>query len=152
MQQFVGAYERQLDVKGRLALPSTYRAHLGTTCCLTLGADNSIEVFTADNFEEEANRMAQRLARGEITIDHLRAFSARANFAEPDSQGRVYLDDRLRKHARLEVKNPVMVLGRLDRLEICSVERFDRSMAAGEQSYSEHRSDSALAPPMATGQ
>ena len=137
MQKFLGAFERQLDVKGRLALPSTYRARLGTVCYLTLGADNSIEVFTAEKFEEEADRMEQRQNRGEISMDQLRAFSASANPVEPDSQGRVYLDERLRTHAKLEVKGPVMVLGRLDRLEICSVARFDRSMANGRQAYSE---------------
>ncbi len=137
MQKFLGAYERQLDVKGRLALPSAYRARLGTSCYLTLGADNSIEVFTTEKFDEEADRMEQRQMNGEISRDQLRAFAARANPVEPDSQGRVYLDDRLRSHANLRTKGPVMVLGRLDRLEICSLERFERSMRAGEQSYSE---------------
>ncbi len=145
MQKFFGAYERQLDVKGRLALPSTYRARLGTICYLTLGADNSIEVFTAENFEEEAERMEQRQIRGEITMDRLRVFSARANPVEPDSQGRVYLDQSLRRHARLEVKMPVMVLGRIDRLEICSVARYERSMKAGEQSYSEPEAAASVA-------
>ncbi len=141
MQKFLGAFERQLDVKGRLALPSTYRARLGTSCYLTLGADNSIEVFTAEKFEQEADRMEERLMRGEISMDQLRAFAARANPVEPDAQGRVYLDDRLRTHAKLEVRSPVMVLGRLDRLEICSIERYERSMSAGEKSYSEQSAD-----------
>ncbi|CAB4878305.1 unannotated protein [freshwater metagenome] len=137
MQKFLGVFERQLDIKGRLALPATYRARLGTSCYLTLGTDNSIEVFTTEKFEEEADRMQELQARGEISMDRLRAFSARALAIEPDAQGRIYLDERLRKHARLEVRGPVMVMGRLDRIEICSVERYDRSMAAGEQEYSE---------------
>ena len=137
MQKFVGAFERQLDVKGRLALPPTFRARFGAGCYLTLGADSSIEVFTSEAFDLEAERMEQRQARGEISLDRLRAFSARAIPAEPDGQGRISLDDRLRRHARLELKGPVMVFGRLDRVEICSVERYERSMTAGEQDYSE---------------
>ncbi|MEO7397428.1 MAG: hypothetical protein ABIW84_02585 [Ilumatobacteraceae bacterium] len=137
MEKFLGAYERQLDVKGRLALPSTYRTRLGTVCYLTLGSDNSIEVFTADKFDEEADRMEQRQIRGDISMDHLRAFAASANSVEPDAQGRVYLDDRLRAHAGLEVRGPAMVLGRLDRLEICSVDRYARSMRNGQQAYAE---------------
>ncbi|MEO6124625.1 MAG: hypothetical protein ABIR32_13050 [Ilumatobacteraceae bacterium] len=137
MQKFLGAFERQLDIKGRLALPPSFRARLGTSCYLTLGADNSIEVFTAEAFDEEADRMEQRQSRGEITMDRLRAFSARANPAEPDGQGRISLDERLRRHAKLEVKGPVMVFGRLDRVEICSVDRYERSMIAGEQEYAE---------------
>ena len=137
VQKFFGAYERQLDVKGRLALPAPFRAHLGTNCYLSLGVDNSIEVFTAETFEQEAERMQMLQQRGEISMDRLRAFSARATPAEPDAQGRIYLDERLRQHARLETKGPVVVMGRVDRLEICAKDRYDRSMRAGEQEYSE---------------
>ena len=137
MQQFLGVFERQLDVKGRLALPAAFRARLGTICYLTLGADNSIEVFTAEKFEQEADRIQQLQARGEITMDRLRAFASRATPVEPDGQGRIYLDERLRSHARLNVKGPAVVAGRLDRIEICSQERHERSMRAGEAEFSE---------------
>src|SRR5262245_32629420 len=137
MQKFLGVFERQLDVKGRLALPASYRSRLGPSCYLTLGADNSIEVFTSEKFDEEADRIQALQARGEISMDRLRAFSARAMPVEPDAQGRIYLDERLRNHARLEVRGPAVVFGRLDRIEICSVERYERSMSAGEQDFSE---------------
>jgi len=66
VQKFTGVFERQLDVKGRLALPASYRARLGTNCYLTLGEDNGIEVFTEAMFEEEryavaSNRFAAAL-------------------------------------------------------------------------------------------
>jgi division/cell wall cluster transcriptional repressor MraZ len=144
MLKFTGAFERQLDVKGRLALPPSFRTRFSGGCYLTLGADNSIEVFTAEAFEEEAERMEQRQARGEITMDRLRAFSASANAAEPDGQGRIYLDDRLRRHAKLEVKGPAMVFGRLDRVEICSVDRYERSMTNGVQSFAENGGASTI--------
>jgi MraZ protein len=136
-KRFTGVFERQLDVKGRLALPASYRAHLGPTCYLTLGQDSSIEVFSEDKFEEEADRIQALQQRGEISLDRLRAFSARATPVEPDAQGRIYLDERLRTHANLATKGPVIVFGRLDRIEICSVERHERSMRAGEQEFSE---------------
>ena len=137
VQKFLGVFERQLDVKGRLALPASFRARLGTSCILTLGPDNSIEVFTEDKFEEEAERMQAMQQRGEITMDRLRAFSARAMPVEPDAQGRIYLDERLRTHANLATRGPAVVFGRLDRVEICSIERHERSMRNGEQEFSE---------------
>ncbi|MCU1401409.1 MAG: mraZ, partial [Acidimicrobiales bacterium] len=137
VQKFLGVFERQLDVKGRLALPAPFRARLGTNCYLTLGADNSIEVFTAERFEQEADRIQSLQERGEISMDRLRAFSARAVPVEPDAQGRIYLDERLRNHANLTTKGPAVVFGRLDRIEICSVERHERSMRNGEQAFSE---------------
>ena len=140
MQRFTGVFERQLDVKGRLALPATFRAHLGTICYLTLGSDSSIEVFTTQQFDDEADRMQELERSGAISRDRLRAFSVRAQTAEPDAQGRIYLDERLRQHARLAVKGPAMVMGLLDRIEICSVDRYGRSMATGELQYSESQS------------
>ena len=137
MQKFLGVFERSLDAKGRLALPATFRARLGTTCYLTLGLDNSIEVFTEEKFDEEADRMQALQARGEISMDRLRAFSSRATEVEPDGQGRIYLDERLRKHANLEAGKKAIVFGRLDRIEICSVDRHERSMQAGEQEFAE---------------
>ena len=137
MQHFLGAFERQIDVKGRLALPATFRARLGESCFLTLGADSSIEVFTSEKFVEEAARITAAQERGEISMNFLRAFAANALPIEPDAQGRIYLDQRLRRHAKLDVKSPAMVAGRIDRIEICSVERFERSMQAGEQEFSE---------------
>ena len=136
MQKFTGVFERQLDVKGRLALPASYRARLGTSCYLTLGEDNGIEVFTEAMFEEEADRMQALQRQGQISMDRLRAFSARAIAVEPDAQGRIYLDERLRNHANLETRGPAIVFGRLDRIEICSVERHERSMRAGEDEFS----------------
>ena len=136
MQKFTGVFERQLDVKGRLALPASYRARLGPSCYLTLGEDNGIEVFTEAMFEEEADRMQALQRQGQISMDRLRAFSARAIAVEPDAQGRIYLDERLRNHANLETRGPAIVFGRLDRIEICSVERHERSMRAGEGEFS----------------
>lgn len=137
MQHFLGAFERQIDVKGRLALPATFRARLGDTCYLTLGADSSIAVFTSEKFSQEAERITAAQERGEISMNFLRAFSANALAIEPDAQGRIYLDQRLRRHAELDVKSPAMVAGRIDRIEIWSVERFERSVSAGEQEFSE---------------
>ena len=87
MQKFLGVFERQLDAKGRLALPASYRSRLGTSCYLTLGADNSIEVFTTEKFEEEADRMQTLQERGEITMDRLRAFAAARRRWNPTHKG-----------------------------------------------------------------
>ncbi len=137
MQHFTGAFERQIDIKGRLALPAIFRARLGELCYLTLGSDNSIEVFSSERFALEADRITAAQARGEVSMNFLRAFAANAMPVEPDAQGRIYLDQRLRRHAKLDVKSPAMVSGRIDRVEICSMERFERSMAAGESEFSE---------------
>ena len=76
------------------------------------------------------------------SAEAIRAVAAEAEallalLVEPDAQGRIYLDDRLRRHAGLDVRSTVVVQGRLDRLEICSTERHERRMAAGEETFAE---------------
>ena len=44
---FVGAFERQLDDKGRLALPAAFRVRLGEHCYLAKGPDKSVLVVPA---------------------------------------------------------------------------------------------------------
>jgi len=75
---FVGAFERQLDDKGRLALPAAFRDRLGEHCYLAKGLDKSVSVVPAATFEEEAAVMAARVRNGEISRDVLRALAASA--------------------------------------------------------------------------
>ena len=44
MALFVGTHERQLDDKGRLALPASFRTHLGDRCYLLPGQNNCLRV------------------------------------------------------------------------------------------------------------
>ena len=56
---FVGALERQLDDKGRLALPATFRDRLRDQCYLAKGRDKCVNVVPADVFKAEAQAMAE---------------------------------------------------------------------------------------------
>ena len=58
---FSGAFERQLDDKGRLALPSKLRIDLGERVYLTKGFDRSVTVVPEETFRAEASRLAARV-------------------------------------------------------------------------------------------
>ena len=51
---FVGVHERQLDPKGRLALPAAFRPRLEPRCYLAFGQDMCVDVLSAEAFEAEA--------------------------------------------------------------------------------------------------
>jgi MraZ protein len=131
---FVGAFERQLDDKARLALPAAFRDRLGEHCYLAKGLDKSVSVVPAATFEEEAAIMSARVRSGEVGRDVLRALAASASLVALDKQGRVKIDDSLRQYAELPLSAPVMVAGSFDRLEIWSPERYARVDAAGTES------------------
>ena len=121
---FVGAFERQLDDKGRLALPAAFRDRLGDFCYLAKGHDKSVTVVPGPTFEEEAELMATRVRNGEVSRDVLRALAGSAELVQLDKQGRVKVGDALRQYAELPLAGGVVVAGSFDRLELWSPQRF----------------------------
>jgi len=67
VEGFVGRYERQLDPKGRVALPATFRNRLEPRCYLVLGQDKCISVVTVAVSLAWAEEMTEAVKRGEKT-------------------------------------------------------------------------------------
>ncbi len=128
---FVGVHERQLDDKGRLALPSVYRALLGDSCYLVLGDDRCVNVYARDEFERMAHDVMERVRRNEMTRTRQRALAHSATLVTLDKQGRVTIDGELRSYARLEPSSKVIVAGNLDRAEVWCEELYERVAASG---------------------
>lgn len=128
---FVGAHERQLDDKGRVALPATYRAHLGEHCYLVKGTDKCVDVVPFDDFEEFGRELIAKVARGELALNRQRALASSAVLATVDKQGRINVDEKLRTYAELTLESQVVVAGNLTRLEIWSPDRYARVDAEG---------------------
>lgn len=128
---FVGNHERQLDPKGRLALPAPYRSYLGTRCYLAYGSDKCIHVVPADTFEEVAREMLEQVKRGEVSRAEMRATAASATELTVDAQGRINLDERAREYAGLTLGSRVVVAGAFDRVEIWEPSRYQTINTAG---------------------
>jgi MraZ protein len=121
---FVGAFDRQLDDKGRLAVPAAFRDRLGEHCYLAKGQDKCVTVVPSATFEAEAEAMAARVRLGEVSRNQLRALASSAILVSLDKQGRVNVDEQLREYADLALGEPVTVAGSFDRLELWSPQRF----------------------------
>ncbi len=128
---FVGAFERTIDDKGRLALPASFRDRLGGHCYLVKGLDKCVSVIPADVFEREADRIEAQEAAGEITRNESRAWFASATEVNLDKQGRMVIEEHLRSYAGLVPSSTATVAGHRTRLEIWSPERFARIDEAG---------------------
>ncbi len=128
---FVGRHERQLDQKGRLALPSAYRPRFEPRCYLAFGLDGCIDVLTADGFEEVANEMLEKVKRGEVSRQQQRTLAASTVEVTLDGQGRITLDRELRQFAGLEPDSKVIVAGSFDRVEVWSPGAYERQVNQG---------------------
>lgn len=121
---FVGTHERQLDDKGRLALPASFRTHLGEHCYLVFGDDQCVNVIPADQFETMAAQLISRVERGEASRQRQRAVASSATLVTVDKQGRVTVDERLRTYAGLQTDGKVVVTGNFNLIEIWAPEKF----------------------------
>ena len=128
---FVGAHERQVDDKGRVALPATYRAHLGEHCYLVKGTDKCVEVIPSEAFEHFGQELIAKVDRGELSLNRQRAMASSAVLVTLDRQGRVNIDEKLRTYADITLESQVVVAGNLTKLEIWSPDRYARIDAEG---------------------
>ncbi len=128
---FVGRHERQLDSKGRLALPSAFRPRFEPLCYLTFGQDGCIDVLTAEGFGALAAEVIEGVKRGEITRQQQRALAGQAVAVTLDGQGRIMLDRELRQFAGIEPDTKVVVAGSFDRVEIWSLAAYQQQIAEG---------------------
>lgn len=130
---FVGVHERQLDPKGRLALPAAFRPRLEPRCYLAFGRDKCIDVMTAEAFEEMAAEVISKVKSGDIARSEQRALAANAIEVTIDAQGRVNIDEKLREYAGVALNSRVVVAGSFDRVEIWDPDRHARNIAAGTE-------------------
>jgi MraZ protein len=119
---FVGRFEHSLDDKGRLVLPSSFRADVAPGAVLAPW-DRCLALWRADEFDRVAQMIKTRLAEGPGDMDVLRLFFAAAHAVKPDSQGRFVVPEEHRSHAGLA--RDVVVAGQFDRIEIWDRVRFD---------------------------
>lgn len=131
---FIGEYIHAIDEKGRLALPSKFRAKLAEGVVVTRGVDSCLFLYT----QEEWQKLAEKLAALPITQRNTRAFArlmlAGAMDLGVDKQGRVVLPEYLRKYAKL--KKQVVVAGLYGHLEL-----WDEALWSKEKERLEGSSD-----------
>ena len=121
---FIGEYQHNLDEKGRLAIPAKFRAQLAKGAVVTKGVDNCLFLYTA----QEWQKLATKLAALPISKANTRAFSrqmlAGAMDVQLDKQGRIILPEYLRKFA--VIKKKAILAGLYNRLEIWDEDTWNK--------------------------
>ena len=128
---FVGVHERQLDPKGRVALPATFRPQLEPRCYLSIGRDKCVDVLTAASFEEVARDSVAKVRAGEMDRNQQRALASNTFEVAVDAQGRINVDEKLRQYAGLRLNSRIVVAGSFDRVELWEAARHGRISSEG---------------------
>ncbi len=119
---FIGEYSHNLDEKGRLAIPKKFRAKLTKGAVVTKGLDNCLFFYTAQEWKQLADKLAQLPFSQANARAFARLMLAGAMDVDLDKQGRVILPDYLRNFA--DLNKGVVVAGLYNRLEIWDQEKW----------------------------
>ncbi|MEW6224052.1 MAG: division/cell wall cluster transcriptional repressor MraZ [Chloroflexota bacterium] len=119
---FTGEYRHAVDDKGRIAVPSRFRAQLAGSVVVARWLDDCLAVFPLPAWDE----VSAKLASLPMTDPNARLLQRRlfagAFETELDRQGRVLVPQNLRAVAGLETD--ALVLGARDHAEIWAPARW----------------------------
>ena len=121
---FIGEYNGTIDDKARVAIPAKFRSSLKNQVVVTRGLDNSLVLYTLDEWK----KLAEKLASLPISTANTRAFSrlmlAGAMDCDIDKQGRIVLPGYLKNFAKISKK--LVYAGMYNRIEIWSEELWTK--------------------------
>lgn len=132
MRILTGQYERNIDDKNRIQLPSELRRRIdaerdGAGFYVTFGEHpGTLSIFTEGMFEQIAERTATEFIPGPESQLFERQFFGLAAYVEPDGQHRILLPERLKKKAGLQTE--VFLVGQKFRIDIWNRAAFEQSL------------------------
>jgi MraZ protein len=89
-----------MDAKKRVFIPSKFRDELGEEFYITRKFDSYLSIYTAEDWEAYVDKISKL---PEADAEELQDFFlGAAQKCTPDASGRIILDDRLLKHAKIE--------------------------------------------------
>ncbi len=97
---FVSSYMHTLDAKDRVFIPAKFRDELGKEFYITRKFDTYLSVYTAEDWAAYVDKIS---SLPESDAEELQEFLlGAAQKCEPDANGRILLDPRLKAHAGIE--------------------------------------------------
>jgi MraZ protein len=126
---FVGSFTHSLDAKRRIIFPSSWRHQAGAVNRLFAfphPAEKCIYLYSEVEMMRRLELLRSGTALDEADQRTIRSFTAGAELLVWDAQGRIRIGDHLLAHA--EVKQQVVLVGTLTRIELWSAENFDLAL------------------------
>lgn len=120
---FLGEFLHKIDSKNRIMIPSEFREDLGEEFYVTKGPENSLLIYTSEEFENRAKKYEELSYQSKKNRAMKRLFFASTIKANLDKQGRVLLNKQLRDYAGLN--DQAMIIGNNTNIEIWDVDRWN---------------------------
>ena len=146
MLLLTGEYQHTVDDKGRVLVSNKLRNQIdadehGSNFYIVMGANGILCLYPQCYFEQLALALAPATTAPDEAVDFERMSFALASKVELDSQGRLLLNEKLRKRAGL--KDQITLIGVRDHIELWNTERWeqyiDNNMAQYQKQMSQAR-------------
>ena len=118
-----GTYEKTIDSKNRVIIPSKFRKVLGSVCYASLGPDNALEIRGEKSFSSWSEKMLANNMLNKNARAFARIILGNTAKLEPDSQGRVLLPANLLK--KVTITNEVIFVGVGNKIELWSASKYE---------------------------
>ena len=122
-EQFYGHRLHKIDNKGRISVPAYMRTQLGTEFMATRGIGKCLALFPLEEwniFMENIRTKVKQKQRKALEF----YFTAYAEKMSLDGQGRILLNETLRRHVELSDQGEAIVFGNNNRVEIWNCDLF----------------------------
>ena len=130
-----GEYRHNIDLKGRIIVPSRIREEMGERIVITRGLDGCLFGYS----EKTWNSIMEKLNSLPFTKKDARNFTrfmtSGSTLLEFDKQGRINIPNYLNQYASLEKE--VVIIGVIDRIEIWSRNNWEEFMNNNVESLSD---------------
>jgi len=138
MLLLTGEYEHIVDGKSRVLISNKLRSQIdadehGSNFYLVLGANGILCLYPEKYFEQIALAVAPGATAPDEAVAFERISFALASKVELDKQGRLLLNERLRKRAGL--KDRVTLVGVRDHIELWNSENWEQYLAEHMAQY-----------------
>jgi MraZ protein len=138
MGLLTGEYQHVVDNKSRILISNKLRNQIdvdehGSSFYLVLGSNGILCLYPEKYFEQIATAAAPKTSAPDEVVAFERMSYALANKVELDNQGRLLLNERLRKRAGL--KDDVTLIGVRDHIELWNSESWDQYVTDNMNKY-----------------
>ncbi len=117
---FNGEYQHNMDLKGRVTIPSKFRDDLGEKFHVCKGYDSCLVIYSSAEWEKFVEKLINKPSV--VAKQAKRYFLASAVDVEPDKQGRILIPQHLREFAGIEKE--LVIIGVGDTAEIWNVDAW----------------------------
>jgi len=143
MLLLTGEYQHVVDDKGRVLVSNKLRSQIdadehGSDFYLVLGANGILCLYPQKYFEHIALAVAPGTAAPDEAVAFERMSFALASKIELDAQGRLLLNDKLRKRAGL--KDQITLIGVRDHIELWNSESWEQYLSDHMPQYQKQMS------------